>query len=249
MGYDVACLWSCMSAEIEKSLPEPLWQKVKLNFTKGAYDRELQQHVKTMDPEFGMKDLRFLELLRGDSTTTKSLAQKEVEAAQELEAASFKKFAACLKKEQQLWTDYLASVKTFDARAKASKLEWTREQDESFSQAGKNFMETWTPVIAADADFVVTAIQTQVGQFAVKHGLVDEQVYQVILVDFTKLGSAYSKYQTKVISQVAEMLASNPAKSMAIVLAPNTSHWGAVYSEEKISESIKSLEEDLKDWA
>lgn len=52
------------------------------------YDRELQQQ-KTMDPEFGIKDLRFLEL-RGESTS--SLAQKELKAAEELEAASFKKF-------------------------------------------------------------------------------------------------------------------------------------------------------------
>ena len=247
LGYDLSCLWTHCRDEIEKSLPGPLWQKVDANFLKGGYDRELSQHVKAQDPNFTVADLHFLEVLKGETTNVKSLAQQEMEAAETLESATFNKFSVALKKEQQLWSEHCAAVKSFEARTKASRLDFNREQEADFHKAAGSFIESWLPVNTPESAFLTTAIQNTVGQFAVRSGVVDEQVYQILLVDMTKLGSAYSKYQGKCIATLSENIASNPTKSIGVVLAPNTAHWGSVYSESKIADNIKALEEALKE--
>ena len=69
---------------------------------------------------------------------------------------------------------------------------------------------------------------------------------QIMVVDLTKLGSAWSKHLHDITAVVSQNMASNPEWSMALVVAPNRAQWGKHDSEKSLNDALLAVEKELR---
>ena len=246
LGYDMCCLWAHFSDQFEEKLGSAKFMDAETSFTKGQFDREFTEKVKAMDPSITVEDFRFVALLQGTQTTVRSVQCLEQEAEMELESSRLKAISIRIQKEQLMWTNYKASLQEFQSKNAATMQQHLLEQKQAFKQAADEFITGWLPVHCISDEMNVGAvIQNGMGAFSQKHGLKD--LYQVMVIDFTKLGSAFSKYLASCTAIVSEFIGASPKTATAVILAPNTSTWGATYSESGINTAVNTVEEKLRD--
>ena len=247
-SYDMCCLWCHFAPEFSQKLGPQAYAKALNSFKKGSYDREFVEKVRTQDGKLCLDDFRFLSILQGTETTVKSLQDAQMEASDALEMATLKAWQSELLKEQKVFEEYMAKLKTFNARRSADSRAFLIEENEKFQVASKSYVEANCPVrITEKKGFVSTMFQNQLTKFALQSQVSEEGVLSVFLADLTKLGTAFSKYLMDTVTVISENCAAYPRSTVGLVVAPNSGCWGATYSDQDCEKACQQVEQELKD--
>ncbi len=247
-SYDMCCLWCHFAPEFSQKLGPQAYAKAMSAFQKGSYDREFVEKVRTQDGKLCLDDFRFLSILQGTETTVKSLQEAQVEASDALEMAKLKAWQSELLKEQKVFDEYMAKLKTFNARRLADSRTFLLEENEKFQAAAKSHMEAQCPLRFTDKKGLVSTIfQNQLTKFALQSQVNEEGVLSVFVADLTKLGTAFSKYLVDTVTVISENCAAYPRSTVALILAPNSGCWGATYSDADCEKACQQVEQELKE--
>ena len=244
-SYNMCCHFA---PEFSQKLGPQAYAKALNAFKKGSYDREFVEKVRTQDGKLCLDDFRFLSILQGTETTVKSLQDAQMEASDALELATLKAWQSELLKEQKVFEEYMAKLKTFNARRSADSRAFLLEENEKFQAASKSYIEAHCPIrFTEKKGFVSTIFQNQLTKYALESQVSEEGVLSVFVADLTKLGTAFSKYLLETVTVISENCAAYPRSTVALVLAPNSGCWGATYSDQDCEKACQQVEQGLKE--
>ena len=92
-----------------------------------------------------------------------------------------------------------------------------------------------------------TVFQNQLTKFALQSQVSEEGALSVFLADFTKLGTAFSKYLLDTTQVISENCAAYPRTTCGLLIAPNSGCWGATYSDIDVENACQQVEQAVKD--
>ncbi|CAE7218494.1 unnamed protein product [Symbiodinium sp. CCMP2592] len=242
IGYDMCCLWCHFATDFEKMLGPTVFAKAETQFLRGQFDREMTEKCRTCDAKIVAKDFRFISVLMGTNTNVQSLQVVAAAAESELEQARLKAVTARLAQEEHLWREYLDAMKQWTTKNSADRTTFLLREKDDLEKATKELVDGSTPVYFLDnPGFLSTTVQSAVHKFSVAPDL-----FQVMVCDLTKLGSAFSKYIVQIGTAVSEFVNGNPKFTCGLVFAPNCAEWGSAYSEKKLNEAVATAETQLR---
>ena len=246
-AYEICCVLVHFMADFEKTLAPHHMVKAKAAMLKGTYDKEIIEKVRTQAPDLNATQFRFVQMLQGSGIQILSVDEQAIKASEELEVAKFKSIQVGLLKEQQAWQDYQASVQNFEQLHKTSLREHLLKEKQEFQSACKSYQELRFPLANVTPDestFMVTQVLSQVETFTQSCG--QAASFTVVIVDFTKLGMAWSKFLNDIVAKLSAVLAANPEKACGIVIAPNRAQWGESDTENKLLEAVSAVDAELR---
>ena len=250
LAYDMACLWVHFRADFSAVLSPQEFAQAEMSFQRGAFDREFTEKTKTQDPKLTAQDFRFVLVMQGQavgSQTPNALKAAETVAEQQAEDANLKLFTTKLAREVGVWQEYQSTVRNFQARQNTTMRENLRKQKESLELAVKDHMDSWYPVkTTLDDVYISPLVQSTCNSWAEKAEVHLDNIYKVYIIDFSKLGTAFTKVLVKCIRLFADAAAANAEKTVGVILGPNTAHWGEAHSEDAVRKAQDEVDEQLR---
>ncbi len=245
-AYSICCLWIHIEKELKSKLSPGLLKRATEMFLAGAYDKDFIDRLKIQGSiSAAVAGMKWLQLLQGTETQVLSVDEVHENAQRGLEKAKLAAFEAQLLKEQQQWSGHVAAVRDFENMHKASKRESLLENKARFEAACRDFQKEVLPVVTVDDHcYLMSQVLETSGGFyqscGAPHG------YHVVVVDFTKLGTSWSKHVNQLTGDLSALLHASPQHSCGLVIAPNRAMHGQSDSDAKVCEGVQDVETALR---
>ena len=246
-GYTMVGLFVQFRSDLLRMLGTDLYAKEETSFLRGVYDREFADKIRSQDPALSVESFQFASILIGSNTTVRSVAMMEAEANEALEQAQLKAWQTKVLKESTLFDDFVSRRRQHLMTRQADERQHLLEEEQKFQEAAQKYLDEWMPTVFVQKEgYVASQVLHQVADFALKQSVTEDALNSILLLDFTKLGTAFSKHLLVSIQIVADTIAAFPQSSAAVIFAPNTGVWGSTHGEGDAESAIEKVESELK---
>ncbi len=154
---------------------------------------------------------------------------------------------AKLNKEVGVFREYTVSVKNWHAKTECAQYNLSLEANKANKVVIDAFCDLKFPTRDCDVGHISTFIQSSIQTWADFKEVTKDEVFEVFYVDTTILGFKSSAAMLSTVSHIAGRMSASPAKTCAIIMAPNTGPYGDEYSAEGPVKSMQEWENDLRD--
>ena len=136
-----------------------------------------------------------------------------------------------LKLEQFMYAQHQEAARVWDTKANEDYFNYNSARQATIDNLVSSHCKTHFPIIhLKGAGAVVQAVGVCVGTYADKLGMPKDQVYQVMIVNFSYVGTHAPDIATDMANIVGDLIAKSPAFSCAVVIFSNA--WSLVPAEQ-----------------
>ena len=250
MVRNCACLFTAWLPHFRSTLSPASLEELIERFTRSSLDRELTEKVKSADESLTLSDWRFITTMSEYAAKNPHVDERMEDVASEKMAADFKYEMMLLSKEQKMWATFLTQLRLFSANTHNAKVEEREAVSALWQQHADDHIKVFYPVVhLKKQQDIPSAVTTMIENFAERSGVPKHQLFKVFFVNLTYLGSAHEKRIADFIAVVRDKILSDPERTCAVFVAPNTGPYRQTYDDAAAERARRDVLDNLRDDA
>ena len=244
ISHDEICIFVYFMPQFQQHTTVQQMADLMSRLSKGYLDKELNEKARMQDPALTVHDFRFLSMVTGKQLKVPGPGSLSLEErAEDIEVMQFKEK---LTSETEKWVMYKRQLDIWQAATRKQKREDNQAQETQITKFADTWCSTYMPVSKLSEDGVIPYICECLTTMCEKAEISKERVFVIFLARFDQLGQKYHTNLNSTVRILSDFINQEPAKSGALVLAPNTGKDDA-YNELAIDEAMEEVEKLLRE--